>query len=141
MITPNDIYNSKVNECTTDIDWLIEYLFPNESADDFDIQKISIVIIKNHVNQVIDNYGERGISIDSIWFKGNPVMIILKAGRGLMDEDKESINDSKLYKDMKNFILSLKIEDSIIEKPFNEPNSNISKIYGFSTRELLNLNE
>lgn len=105
--------------------------------DSYDFGKLpedSPLEIKIHVDPFIDGY--RVLTIGSLWWHGNPVMIFRHAGRSGHDAYDRFITDEAAYMDVVQYLRTFVKNDLSNVIALNENNLDLDSFFGYDMVEL-----
>lgn len=126
-MTANELYNLKPKNVTKEIYNLYKHIDILDSFCNYEANER--VEVKEIISYCFD--GRRVWNLSTVWFDGNPVMVIQEAGREGDDHVADYVTDKERYREMIQYLRSLEEEDdnySFLEPDKDEPN--LTSFYG-----------
>lgn len=120
-MTANELYNIKPKSVTKELYNLHKHIDELDSFCNYEANER--VEVKEIISYCFD--GRRVWDLSTIWFDGNPVMVIQEAGREGEDHVADYVTDKERYREMIQYLRSLEEEDdnySFLEPDKDEPN-------------------
>lgn len=126
-MTANELYNIKPKSVTKELYNLHKHIDELDSFCNYEANER--VEVKEIISYCFD--GRRVWDLSTIWFDGNPVMVIQEAGREGEDHVADYVTDKERYREMIQYLRSLEEEEdnySFLEPNKDEPN--LTSFYG-----------
>lgn len=135
-MTPNELYALESHSVTNDLYYLDGHL-PELAGIDLTNASISNTqyVVIRIVKEIIQDHS-RYWRLATVWFRGNPVMVIQNAGRGGRDHMERFITDPVEYMKMCVHLVEFAGTDAIDEDTIIDANSDDPNLTSFYCDEL-----